>query len=118
MVKNEQKAAAQRLGNDGEDSVAAWYRCAGYTILERNWRCFEGELDIIAQRGRTIVVCEVKTRRSSRSMDPTLAITPAKQAKVRTAAYRWLEQHNSSGRVRFDVALVVNERVQVIEGAF
>ena len=118
MVMNKQKAAAQRLGHDGEESVACWYRKAGYTILERNWRCFEGELDIIAQRGRTTVVCEVKSRRSARSMDPTLAITPAKQAKVRTAAYRWPEENRSSGRVRFDVALVVNGRVQIIEGAF
>ena len=118
MVKNEQKAAAQRLGHDGEESVARWYRQTGYKILERNWRCFEGELDIIAQRGRTIVVCEVKSRRSARSMDPTLTITPTKQTKVRTAAYRWLDEHRSSGRVRFDVALVVNGRVQVIEAAF
>ena len=118
MVKNQQKAAAQRLGHAGEETVAHWYRKAGYTIAERNWRCFEGELDIIAQRGRTTVVCEVKTRRSSRSMDPLLAITRAKQSKVRTAAYRWLDEHPSSGRVRFDIALVVNGRVQIIEGAF
>ncbi|MGZ0177891.1 MAG: YraN family protein [Acidimicrobiales bacterium] len=118
MVMNKEKAAAHALGQAGEDAVATWYRKAGYTILERNWRCFEGEIDIIARRGRTIVVCEVKTRRSGRQMDPSLTITPSKQSKVRTAAYRWLDEHDSCGRVRFDVALVVNGRVQIIEGAF
>jgi len=51
-------------------------------------------------------------------MDPALAVTPAKQAKVRTAAYRWLEQNQPRARVRFDVALVVDGRLQMIEGAF
>lgn len=118
MVMNKDKAAAHALGASGEDAVARWYRAAGFTIVERNWRCFEGEIDIIARRGRTIVVCEVKTRRGQGRMDPALAITPAKQAKVRTAAYRWLDEHKPQGRVRFDVALVVDGRVQIIEGAF
>lgn len=115
---NKEKAAAHALGQAGEDAVATWYYNAGYAIVERNWRCFEGEIDIIARRGRTIVVCEVKTRRSDRQMDPALTITPSKQGKVRTAAYRWIDEHSSRGRVRFDVALVVNGRVQILEGAF
>ena len=118
MVINKHKADAQALGASGEDAVADWYRTAGYVIVERNWRCFEGEIDIIARRGRITVVCEVKTRRASGRMDPALSITPAKQTKVRTAAYRWLDEHNTRGRVRFDVALVVAGRVQIIEGAF
>lgn len=118
MVMNNDKAAALALGESGEDAAAAWYRKAGFAIIERNWRCFEGEIDIIAKRGRTIVVCEVKTRRPQSRMDPALAITPAKQAKVRTAAHRWLDEHGVRGRVRFDVALVVDGRVRIIEGAF
>ncbi len=118
MVSKHHKTAAQELGDHGEDTVAAWYRKAGYTIVARNWRCFEGEIDIIAQRGRTTVVCEVKTRSSARFMDPALAVGPAKQAKIRTAAFRWLAEHKVQGRVRFDVALVVEGRLRVIEGAF
>lgn len=118
MVMNEAKLAAHKLGEAGEELVACWYRKAGYKILARNWRCFEGELDIVARKGRTTVVCEVKSRSSSRFMDPALAISRSKQAKVRTAAYRWLDEQKSSGRVRFDVALVVAGRVQVFEGAF
>ena len=118
MVMNNAKAAAHKLGQAGEDAAAAWYRKAGYTILARNWRCFEGELDIVAHKGRTTTVCEVKTRTSGQFMDPALSLSAAKQARVRTAAYRWLDEHDSGGRVRFDVALVVAGRVQILEGAF
>lgn len=118
MATNKAKAAAQQLGAAGEDAVADWYRAAGYEIVDRNWRCFEGEIDIVARKGRTSVMCEVKTRSSDRFIDPALAVGPTKQARLRTAAFRWLDEHNSRGRVRFDVALVVAGRVRVIEGAF
>ena len=118
MAQNSDKAAARNLGDFGEDLVAQWYERAGYTILERNWRCFEGELDIIASKGRSIVVCEVKTRTSSSFIDPALAISRSKQAKVRTAAYRWRSDNAASGPMRFDAAFVVAGRLQVFEGAF
>lgn len=118
MASNPAKTAAHRVGEVGEETAAEWYRAAGYKIVARNWRCFEGELDIVAAKGRSISVCEVKARSNSRFMDPALAVTPAKQAKVRTAAYRWLEQNQPRARVRFDVALVVDGRLQMIEGAF
>ena len=118
MASNPDKTAARKLGDFGEDLVAQWYERAGYTILERNWRCFEGEIDIIAGKGRSVVVCEVKTRTSSSFIDPALAISRSKQAKVRTAAYRWRSANAASGRMRFDAALVVGGRIQVIEGAF
>lgn len=117
MATNARKAAALDRGQAAEATVAAWYEHAGYTILSRNWQCFEGEIDIIACRERTLVVCEVKARRST-IIDPGLTITAAKQAKVRTAAFRWLAQNRHSGPLRFDVALVVNENVQVLEAAF
>lgn len=116
---NKKKAAAHSLGQRGEAAVADWYERAGYTIVARNWRCFEGEIDIIARRGSTLAVCEVKTRANDRFMDPALAIGRAKQAKVRTAAFRWLREHGyRRSRVRFDVGLVVSGRVQMIQGAF
>lgn len=118
MATNDAKLQALSLGEQGEEAVAAWYRNAGYEIVDRNWRCFEGELDIVARKGRTTVVCEVKTRRSAGFMDPALAISPTKQARVRTAAFRWLDEHRSAGRVRFDVGLVVAGRVQILESAF
>lgn len=110
--------AAHALGDQGEEAVARWYQQAGYSVIDRNWRCFEGEIDLIVRRGRTTVICEVKTRTSGSFMDPTLSISKSKQQKVRTAAYRWLDEHRCKGKIRFDVALVVGGEVTVIEGAF
>ena len=114
--------AAHELGRRGEDRAARWYQENGYEILARNWRCFEGEIDVVAARGDIVAICEVKARASARFVDPALAVGRAKQSKVRKAAFRWLEQGpqqgNTTRRLRFDVALVVGGELEVIEGAF
>jgi putative endonuclease len=104
--------------------VAAWYEAAGYRILERNWRCREGELDLVVSRGRTVVFCEVKTRRSTRFGAPVEAVTAAKQRRVRTLALQWLAAQSDRGRdLRFDVASVLfplegKPVVEVLEAVF
>jgi len=95
------------LGTLGEDVVARWYRAQGYTVLDRNWRVRGGELDLVLGRGRTVVFCEVKTRRGDAFGTPFEAITPAKQQRLRTLALQWLSEHRRAAReVRFDVAAV------------
>lgn len=113
-------AARLRLGAEGEDRAAAWYHVRGYEIVARNWRCREGELDLICRTGRVVVVCEVKTRRSLDFGHPAEAVTPAKQRRVRQLAARWLREHADGpvGEVRFDVAAVLPGSVEVIEAAF
>jgi putative endonuclease len=112
------------LGERGEALAAAWYEAAGYEILDRNWRCRAGELDLILGRGRVIVFCEVKTRSSTRFGAPVEAITREKQKRIRTLAGTWLAETGGRGRdLRFDVASVMVERgqdpvIDVIEGAF
>ena len=112
------------LGRRGEDLVAAWYDDAGYRILDRNWRCRDGELDLVLARGKTVVFCEVKTRSSTRFGAPVEAVTAAKQRKLRTLALQWLAAHDRrGGDLRFDVAsvLVVNAGdpvVDILEGVF
>jgi putative endonuclease len=109
------------LGAAGEDRAAAWYRAQGYEVVARNWRCREGEIDLICTRGRTLVICEVKTRSSLAFGHPAEAVTPTKQRRLRTLARIWLADHGGPVRVaaiRFDVAAVLPGSVDVIESAF
>jgi putative endonuclease len=83
----------------------------------------EGEIDLIARLGRTIVFCEVKTRSSDRFGTPVESVTAAKQRRLRTLASRWLVAHPSMrGDLRFDVASVTpageSPAVAVLEAAF
>ncbi|MGP4027979.1 YraN family protein [Actinomadura sp. 3N407] len=92
------------LGRRGEDAAADYLVELGWTIIERNWRCPEGELDIVAHDGRRHVVCEVKTRGSVRFGDPLEAITADKAARLRRLAWRWATAHGVTGApVRVDV---------------
>jgi putative endonuclease len=101
------------LGAAGEDAAADWYRAAGYRVLDRNWRCRDGELDLVVGRPGVIVFCEVKTRRSDAFGAPFEAVTITKQRRLRVLAVRWLQEHPQRGsRVRFDVASVYATRGQ------
>jgi putative endonuclease len=114
----------RRLGIAGEDAVAEWYEAAAYEVLDRNWRCREGELDLVVRRETTLVFCEVKTRASTRFGAPVEAVTATKQRRLRTLASRWLAEHDARRRtLRFDVASVTRASdgelvVEVLEGAF
>lgn len=112
----------QALGAAGEAAVAAWYTAAGYEVLDRNWRCREGELDLVLTRDRVIVFCEVKTRRNDAFGAPVEAVTAQKQRRLRTLAVRWLGERGGGGELRFDVASVRPARgrleVEVLEDAF
>jgi putative endonuclease len=112
--------ARRALGDRGEEAVARWYHDHGYEVVARNWRCREGELDLVVSRPRLVVFCEVKTRSSSAFGSPAEAVTWSKQRRLRALAARWLREGPSraSGDIRFDVASVMGDRVEVIEGAF
>ena len=98
------------LGRRGEDAAAEYLAGLGWTILDRNWRCRDGELDIVAYDGRRHVVCEVKTRRSSRFGDPLEAITEVKAARLRRLAWQWASAHGVGGSpVRVDVLGLVRD---------
>ncbi len=110
-----------RTGARGEDRAAAWYRDAGYQEVARNWRCSDGEIDLIVRLGATLVICEVKARSSLAYGHPAEAVGPAKQRRLRLLARRWLADQPPGGRpdiIRFDVAAVLPGSIEVIEGAF
>jgi putative endonuclease len=111
------------LGRFGEETAARHLERAGLVILDRNWRCVSGELDIVARDGGCLVFCEVKTRSSVAFGTPAEAVGPVKAARIRRLAASWLDGHPQGGApVRFDVVAVTREdgglRVEHLRAAF
>ena len=113
-----------RRGRVGEQLAVAWYEGQGYEVVARNWRCREGELDVVARRGRLHVFCEVKARSTEAFGAPAEAVGLSKQARLRRLAALWFAERSATrpgagrgGPVRFDVACVLAGRLEVIEGA-
>ncbi len=86
------------LGRSGEQAASEYLASAGLRILDRNWRCAAGEIDIVAAERRVLVVCEVKSRSGTRYGTPLEAVSRAKRARLRRLAVAWLNAHG----VRFD----------------
>jgi putative endonuclease len=107
------------LGADGEAQAAAWYEDRGYTVEARNWRCREGELDLVVRKGRQLVFVEVKARTTTRFGIPAEAVTVTKQRRLRTLAVRYLATDGvRGGDLRFDVVAILGGELEVIEAAF
>jgi putative endonuclease len=104
--------AKDALGRSGEDAAAAHLAADGLVVLERNWRCRDGELDIVARDATTLVVCEVKTRSSVAFGTPLECVTPTKLLRLRKLAHLWLDDRRPSGvrSVRIDVVGVLSPR--------
>jgi putative endonuclease len=111
--------ARRALGADGEDLAARWYEANGYEIVARNWRCRQGEIDLVVRRGRAFVFCEVKSRTTNAFGVPAEAVTREKRQRIRVLAARWLDESPvRPTSIRFDVASVLAGHLEVIEGAF
>jgi len=96
------------LGGYGERLAARYLADRGLTVLDRNWRCAHGEIDLVARDGDCLVFCEVKTRRSDRFGAPVEAVDRLKVARLRRLAAAWLQSHEvRGGRVRIDVIGIV-----------
>jgi putative endonuclease len=100
--------ASDALGAYGERVAAAHLVDAGMAIVERNWRCDIGEIDILARDGDTLVVCEVKTRRGTEYGTPLEKVTRDKAERLRRLAARWMALNEvHPGDVRIDLVAVV-----------
>ncbi len=100
--------AKDALGRYGEDVAARHLTAGGMAILERNWRCDLGEIDIVARDGDTLVVCEVKTRSGVGYGSPAEAVTRRKAARLRRLAVRWMQDREvHPPLVRIDVVGVL-----------
>ncbi len=97
----------RQTGTRGELLAAGYLRSQGFTILETNYRCSEGEIDIVARDGETMVFVEVKARRNRNFGSPEESVTPAKQQRLRLAVARYCEEHpGTPEQRRIDVVAV------------
>lgn len=86
-------AAKDELGRAGEERAALYLSTHRYQILDRNWRCSQGEIDIVAERDGTICIVEVKTRRSLAYGHPFDAVDERKRERLWRLAYAWCRTH-------------------------
>ncbi len=101
-------AAKDLLGRQGEDLAASYLAGAGLQILARNWRCKDGEIDIVALDKRVLVICEVKTRSGVRFGTPLEAVTRQKAFRLRRLAVRWITARGLTVElIRIDVVGVL-----------
>ena len=102
------------LGRWGEDLAVEHLQAQGLQVLDRNWRCRHGELDVVALApDGTVVFVEVKARQSTRCGEPYEAVNHAKVRRIRILAMLWLADHSQHGEVRFDVVSVVRQPGQL-----
>jgi putative endonuclease len=117
------KDPRRQLGDTGEDLAAAALKKQGYKILERNYTTPLGEIDLIARHDKTLVIVEVKTRKSTRFGSPQEAVSAAKQAKLRRLADYYMKGKRLTGTaVRFDVVAITlsdaGPQIEIISNAF
>jgi len=116
--------AKDAVGAYGERVAVRHLREAGMVVLDTNWRCHRGEIDVVARDGDTLVFCEVKTRRSMTCGSPVEAVVPSKVRRLRVLATLWLAESGLRAReLRFDVVSVLTQasgpaRVEHLRGAF
>ena len=113
----------RQTGESGETIAVKFLKKNGYKIIERNYRCKLGEIDIIAQESRVLAFVEVKTRRTDEFGGPKWAVTPQKQRKISMVALNYLKETEQMGRkARFDVVAIrmLQEApdVEIIKNAF
>lgn len=101
----------QALGAYGETLAARYLVGQGMVLLDRNWRCEAGEIDLVLRDGDALVVCEVKTRSSLRYGTPHEAVGETKLDRLRRLAVRWIEERGVAVRdIRIDLVAIVRPR--------
>lgn len=109
----------RKVGQSYEQKAGGYLISKGYLILTYNYRCTQGEIDIIAKDGETYVFCEVKFRKDTQYGYPVEAVTVEKQGRIRQSAMEYLKQHGLwDVSCRFDVIAILGEELSHIENAF
>lgn len=111
--------SSRQTGTDYERAVGYYLEQLGYEILEYNYRCRAGEIDLVAKDGEYLVFCEVKYRSDRRKGGPLEAVGPAKQKTIfRCAMFYLTERHIENVPCRFDVIGIEGTEVTYIKNAF
>lgn len=122
MPEKERRMSMNRrkTGTDGEKLAAAHLERQGVFILERNYRCRSGEIDLIGRDGEYLVFFEVKYRRDARMGHPEEAVGTAKQRQICRVAdyYRLVQGLPLQTAVRYDVVAVEGEQIRWVKNAF
>jgi putative endonuclease len=113
----------RHTGETGESIAVKFLKKNGYKIIEQNYRCKLGEIDIIAQDGRVLAFIEVKARRTDEFGGPKRAVTSRKQRKISMVALKYLKETEQMGKkARFDVVAIrllpSDPDVEIIKNAF
>ena len=110
------------LGKQGEEIAADYLVKKGYRVLEKNWRQWRNEIDLVALDKNSLVIVEVKTRQSNFFGEPEMAVTRDKQKALIRAANAYVRYKNIQCEVRFDIVSVIisktGEQIHHIEDAF
>lgn len=108
----------RKVGDFYEDSVCEYLKDKGITIIERNFRCKIGEIDIIGRDKDTLVFFEVKYRKNSDYGSALMAINVSKQNKIRKVAQYYLTYKNNEFYIRFDAVGITGNNIEWIKNAF
>ena len=110
----------RQIGDKKEEFVCEWLETQGYRIVERNFRCRSGEIDIVAREGAYLVFIEVKYRKNKQCGGSLYAVPRAKQQKICYAARHYIAKHSIplNHPMRFDVLAIDGEEIMHIQNAF
>lgn len=109
----------RKIGSAFEKQAGEYLKTKGYTIIEYNFCCKSGEIDIVAMDGETLVFCEVKYRSNDRKGTPFEAVTIYKQKKICKTALYYITKHQIVDvPCRFDVVGITGDKIEIIQNAF
>ena len=115
-------AEHNETGQKGEELAASYLQNKGFVILEKNWRFKNLEADIIATIAKTLIIAEVKTRRSNYFGEPETFVNKQKQKNLIKAAHEYIQRNNLDLEVRFDIISIIlgdnQMKINHIEDAF
>jgi len=120
QTNHDERRNKRSLGSEKERIAADYLKERGYRILEMNFRCRQGEIDLVARDGKYLVFVEVKYRADGRAGAPEEAVNRAKQRTILQVARFYLYRHRFSEDTpcRFDVVGITGEKIRLIKDAF